>query len=170
MSIFGATDIPLLVTSPLGFKARVVALFALGRGVLDTHPQRFISGATSLPVYIVSIVSGCFPHMHVSAEVGCWTPMGDLPLSSLTHLPQGHSDCLKYAHLVVADPGFPQGGSANSRGGANIWFCLNFPKLHEIESIWIPRGHEGRAPPLDPPLLSTVQSITQRLVHAIAIT
>ena len=32
-------------------------------------------------------------------------------------------------HYSVADPGFPRGGGANSRGGgANIRFCQNFPK------------------------------------------
>ena len=36
---------------------------------------------------IPSIMAGHtshFPHMHVSTEVGCWSPMGGLPLSSQT--------------------------------------------------------------------------------------
>ena len=45
-----ATDTPvfgLLVTSPLGFKARVgSALFALGEGIRVAHYLRFTSGAT----------------------------------------------------------------------------------------------------------------------------
>ena len=35
-------------------------------------------------------------------------------------------------------------------GGANVRFCQNFPKLHEIERIWT-RG-VPRAPSLDPPM------------------
>ena len=59
--------------SPLGFKARVgSALFELcGVMECDIHSLRFTSGATPLPVYIASIAAGRFPHMHVSAEVGC---------------------------------------------------------------------------------------------------
>ena len=75
MSIFGVTDTPcfgLLVTSPLGFKARVgSALFELCGDICDIYSLRFTSGATPLPVYIASIAAGRFPHMHVSAEVGC---------------------------------------------------------------------------------------------------
>ena len=59
------------------------------------------------------------------------------------------------SHFTVLDPGFPPGGGANSPGGgANIQFCQNFPKLHEIERIWTPRG--GMRPKfyyVDPPLL-----------------
>ena len=58
--------------SPLGFKARVgSALFKLCRGVCDIHSLRFTSDVIPLPVYIASIAAGHFPHMHVSAEVGC---------------------------------------------------------------------------------------------------
>ena len=58
--------------SPLGFKARVgSALFELCRGICDIHSLRFTSGATPLPVYIASIAASHFPHMRVSAEVGC---------------------------------------------------------------------------------------------------
>ena len=63
MSIFGA---------PLGFKARVgSALFELCRGIHDIHSLRFTPGATPLPVYIASIAASHFPHIRVSAEVGC---------------------------------------------------------------------------------------------------
>ena len=56
----------LLVTSPLGFKARVgSALFELCGGIRDISSLRFTSGATPLPVYIASIAAGRFPHMHV---------------------------------------------------------------------------------------------------------
>ena len=72
MSIFGATDTPvskLLVTSPLGFKARVgSALFELCRGIHDVCIYVIYA---PLPVYIASIAAGRFPHMHVSAEVEC---------------------------------------------------------------------------------------------------
>ena len=58
--------------SPLGFKARAgSALFELCRGIPDIRSLRFTSGATPLPVYIASIAAGRFPHMRVSAEVGC---------------------------------------------------------------------------------------------------
>ena len=60
------------MTSPLGFKARVgSALFELCGGVRDIHSLRFTSGATPLLVYIASIAASGFPHMCVSAEVGC---------------------------------------------------------------------------------------------------
>ena len=62
----------LLVTSPMGFKARVgSALFALGGGVRNIHSLWFTSGATPLPVYNASIAASHLPHMRVSAEVGC---------------------------------------------------------------------------------------------------
>ena len=42
---------------------------------------------------------------------------------------------------VVADPGFPRGGGANSPGGAPTYdFAKNSQKLHEIERIWAPGG------------------------------
>ena len=41
----------------------------------------------------------------------------------------------------VADPGFPQGGGANSPGGAPTYDFAKFSqKLHEIERIWTPGG------------------------------
>ena len=58
--------------SALGFKARVgSALFELCGGICDIHSLTFTSGVTPLLVYIASIAAGCFPHMRVSAEVGC---------------------------------------------------------------------------------------------------
>ena len=54
----------LLVTSPLGFKARVgFALFTLGRGLHHIRSLRFTSGATPLPVYNATIVASCLPHV-----------------------------------------------------------------------------------------------------------
>ena len=47
------------------------ALFELCGGIHDIHSLRFTSGVTPLPVYIASIAAGHFPHMRVSAEVGC---------------------------------------------------------------------------------------------------
>ena len=46
-------------------------LFELCGGIHDIRSLRFTSGATPLPVYMTSIAAGCFPHMCVSAEVGC---------------------------------------------------------------------------------------------------
>ena len=42
--------------------------------------------------------------------------------------------------ITVADPGFPQGGGANSRGVPTYDFAKFFQKLHEIERNWTPRG------------------------------
>ena len=56
--------------------------------------------------------------------------------------------------IPVADLGFPQGGGANSPGGAPTYDFAKFSqKLHEIERIWAPRG--GARPKfyyVDPPL------------------
>ena len=61
------------MTSPLGFKARVgSSLFELCGGIRDICSLRFTSGATHLPVYKDSRAASHLPHMHVSAEVGCW--------------------------------------------------------------------------------------------------
>ena len=58
--------------------------------------------------------------------------------------------------LTVADPGFPQGGGANSPGGAPTYDFAKFPqKLHEIERIWAPPGGVPRVP-LDPPLTNLI--------------
>ena len=46
-------------------------LFKLCEGVHNIRSLRFTFGATPLPVYIASIAASHFPHMHVSAEVGC---------------------------------------------------------------------------------------------------
>ena len=57
----------------------------------------------------------------------------------------------------MADPGFPRGGGANSRGeGGNIRFCQNFPKNCMKLKEFGPSGGGGRvslATPLDPPLV-----------------
>ena len=45
--------------------------FELCGGVHDIHSLRFTSGVTHLPVYNASIAASRFPHMCVSAEVGC---------------------------------------------------------------------------------------------------
>ena len=74
MSIFWATDTPVLdfwgcllwVSKP-----EWAALFKLCRGVCDICSLRFTSGMTPLPVYMSSIAASHFPHMYVSAEVGC---------------------------------------------------------------------------------------------------
>ena len=102
MSIYGATDTPVLdfwrcllwVSKP-----EWAALFALSRGIHDIHFLRFTSGATPLLVYMASIAASCFPHVRVSAEVGCkiQTRMRDLPLHGVydTHpCPTQKSDAL----------------------------------------------------------------------------
>ena len=59
----------------------------------------------------------------------------------------------------MADPGFPRGGGANSRGGAPTYDFTKFSqKLHLIERIWTPqRGRASLAPPLDPPLKTIIK-------------
>ena len=50
---------------------------------------------------------------------------------------------------LVADPGFPRGGGANSPGGAPTYDFAKFPqKLHEIERIWIGGGVVNPSCPL----------------------
>ena len=56
----------------------------------------------------------------------------------------------------VADLGFPQGGGANSPGGAPTYDFAKFSqKLHEIERIWAPGGGGARRKfyYVDPPLV-----------------
>ena len=59
----------------------------------------------------------------------------------------------------MADPGFPQGGGANSPGGGGAPtydFAKFSQKLHEIERILTPGGGGGARPKfyyVDPPLL-----------------
>ena len=49
---------------------------------------------------------------------------------------------------TAVDPGFPRGGSANSKGGCEKLLFGQFfsPKLHKIERIWTQRG-AALAPP-----------------------
>ena len=56
----------------------------------------------------------------------------------------------KYKGLPEADPGFSQGGCANSKGGCKMLLFLQIyiQNLHEIESNWIPSGGVFLAPPL----------------------
>ena len=67
---------------------------------------------------------------------------------------------------TVADPGFPQGGGANSWGGAPTYnFAKISRKLHEIERSWMPGGRGVHVPraPLNPPMvqLDELDRITQ---------
>ena len=48
----------------------------------------------------------------------------------------------------------PRGRGANPGGGGNIQFCQIFPKLHEIERIWIPGVPRA---PLDPLMPLAIQ-------------
>ena len=52
--------------------------------------------------------------------------------------------CMFTLILSVADPGFPQGGSANSRGAPIYDFAKISQKLHEYERIWTPGGRPSR--------------------------
>ena len=65
--------------------------------------------------------------------------------------------------FLVADPGFPRGGCANSPwggGGCQHTILPKFPKkLHEIERIWTQRG--VLMLPLDPPLITDFDSALQ---------
>ena len=61
---------------------------------------------------------------------------------------------------LVADPGFPAGGGADSPwGGPPTYDFAKFSqKLHEIERIWAPGGGGGAS--LAPPLRSATASRT----------
>ena len=73
--------------------------------------------------------------------------------------------------LPVQD--FSQEGAPTSGGGANVRFCQNFPKLHEIERIWTPgAGGASLVPPLDPllPVDDVIRLSTDlRLIHLISL-
>ena len=69
----------------------------------------------------------------------------------------GHTDIVfKFRKSIpVADPGFSPGGCANSQ---NCYYFSNFcRKLHENERIWTPGGSASLAPPLDPPMNTTMK-------------
>ena len=53
---------------------------------------------------------------------------------------------LYHVHFAVADPGFPRGGGANSRGAPTYDFAKFSQKLHEIERTWIPGWRPSRPP------------------------
>ena len=57
---------------------------------------------------------------------------------------------------AVADPGFPQGGGANSPGGRQHTILPNFPKNCMKLKEFGPPGGSARPwrPPLDPPMLT----------------
>ena len=57
----------LLVMFPLGFKARVGALFSLGKGMHDVHSLRFTCGVTPANLLVVSMAASHFLHMQVLA-------------------------------------------------------------------------------------------------------
>ena len=50
-------------------------------------------------------------------------------------------------HSPVVDPGFPQGGGANSQGAPTYDFAKISQKLHEIERIWTPGDTRDAHPP-----------------------
>ena len=58
-----------------GFQTRVGSLIRSywQRPISGIHFLRFTSAMTPLLVYMASIVTNRFPHMHVSAGVGCHT-------------------------------------------------------------------------------------------------
>ena len=55
------------MTFPLGFKARVGALFLLGKGMHDVHSLRYTCGVTPTNLLVVSMAASHFLHMQVSA-------------------------------------------------------------------------------------------------------
>ena len=71
MSFFGVTGTPVfgfLVTSPLGFKARVgSALFAFFGGECNVHSLRSTSGATHADLLVAGSAAGHFPTKVVSS-------------------------------------------------------------------------------------------------------
>ena len=66
-----------LVTSPLGFITRVGSLIFTWWCTF----LRFTSSSTPMLVYVASIAASHFPHMCVSAEVGCRIWTGDFLLA-----------------------------------------------------------------------------------------
>ena len=89
--------------------------------------------------------AGCLPH----CMLGCTHPRQTPPKyygiqSTRSQYTSYWNAYLFILHLLmaipVAEPGFPWSGSTNLPGGANIWFCQNFQKLHEIERIWTTGG------------------------------
>ena len=88
----------LLVTSALGFKARVDSLACF---LACTLFLRFTSGATPADLLTASMVARRVPYMLSSAEVGCQIQMGDLPISAQTRYPLGHRDRASYWKLIV---------------------------------------------------------------------
>ena len=84
----------------MGFKARVgCALFKLCGGIHDIRSLIFTSGVTPLPVYIASIAAGRFPHMRVSAEVGC--RCGDLNQPPIFRAPMDHFYCCEWDPIFI---------------------------------------------------------------------
>ena len=57
---------------------------------------------------------------------------------------------------AVADPGFPRGGGADSRGAPTYNFAKCSQKLHEIERIWTRGGARPKFYYVDPPLQSMI--------------
>ena len=68
----------------------------------------------------------------------------------------------------MADPGFPRGGGANSRGGRQHTVLPNFPKnCMKLKEFGL-RGAGGGAslaPPLDPPLLVELEEILSKVLR-----
>ena len=87
-NIFLGTLIPLFQTSgdiSSGFQSQSgFCLIQTLWSIHDIYSLRFTSGVTPLPVYMASIVAGRFPHIHLSAEVGCRIRTTDLLLCSQT--------------------------------------------------------------------------------------
>ena len=68
------------------------------------------------------------------------------PVYFFSFFPMPYIPATKIIQKTVADPGFPRGGGANSRGrgGEPTYDFAKFSKkLHEIERIWTPVGGGG---------------------------
>ena len=71
------------------------------------------------------------------------------------------SVCMVRMTNSVANLGFSPGGAPTPKVGVLTNFLGR--KLHENERIWTPGGGASLAPPLDPPLLELMHSISNWL-------
>ena len=70
-------------------------------------------------------------------------------------------------NLFSDGPGFPQGGGINPLEEPTYNFAKLFQKPHEIERIWIPRGHAFLMPRLDLPTNSIIHKAASTRILAV---
>ena len=88
-----------------------------------------------------------------------WVRCCFLVLSLLTNLEVRFNEWA----CAVADPGFPRRGCPSPYGGCQPTIWRIFPKNSMKMKTFCSRGgHEGRAPPLDPPLLCAKEYTSKR--------